>query len=170
LYGADGPIVDPTGMISGALIPGESVPVGAVADGETVGARLVVEALTPESLYGINLELGRDGDLVPEDGASPEGVKLVGAALNLEQGLRITLDTVRRSNLSFPGLGIDAPIGEADVDRARVAARVVEALLEDDRVRTARPRSTEIEGSRIIVAVDVDAWGTGLQVTHGETT
>jgi hypothetical protein len=166
LVGASGrPLVDAERMIPGSLVAGERVPVGVSAAGAAGPERLLRDALSAKALYGVNFELD-DGDLVAEPGTTPMDVRLVSGARNLDQGLDITIRTIRGSNQTFPGLGIDAPIGEENTGGDLVPARVCQAILEDDRVRSVTPVLTQTDGAKILTEVKVFAWGSDLDVVY----
>ncbi len=157
--GGETPVVDGEAILPHSIWPGSSLApdsdgqgIGQNAGDGTSGANLDV-------LYGVNFELSPDGDLVPEDGPNPKDVRLVAGEPNLNQGLRITLETIRGRNLTFPLLGIRAPIGEPNYLAPLAAAANIEALLQDDRVRSVKPLFEETDGDRLNMALQAQPWG-----------
>jgi len=164
-----GPAADWFGMIPGAAWPGDPLPVDPLGDPmfATSGpsAAMLGAALTDDALYGIGLALDDEtGDLIPEAGDSPEGVRLIRGWDNLLQGIRVRLNTIQGSNRTFPRIGVRAAVGERNTDSTTVIPSAIDSLLGDDRIRTVIPHYEGIDGDRIDATLEIKAWGSRLKI------
>lgn len=170
------PLVDAEAIIPGSLQPGTSLSVNSLVPTEDAApAGIQAENSGPAALYGTNYALAPPAglgegwstpsrprwprDMLIEDGGAPEDVQAVVGQPNLDQGLRVTLRTIRRSNLTFPFFGVDAPIGEVNTVAPLTAARAIEALLLDDRVQNVTMDHDDVSGDRVIMHLRVHPWG-----------
>lgn len=156
--GSVGPVVDPEGALPESLWPGEQLAMAATvpSDGPAGSG---ASGVSPAVFYGTNLEMSADGDLVPEIADNPQDVRLVSGLPNLMQGLSIIIETHKRRNLTFPWLGIEMPIGDQNVLSPVVYAEAVDAILGDDRVRSAHPIVQSAEGDKIQAVLRITPWG-----------
>jgi len=129
--------------INGISIPwvlntGEPILPGAVlyVPAPVGGADAAPGGVSDSVMFGTDLRIGADGDLVASAGDSPSDVQTISGVPNFEQGLTVRLRTEQRQNVTFPNLGLPKLVGEPSFSRMSgyLAAHVRSQLDADRRV------------------------------------
>jgi hypothetical protein len=114
------------------------------------GAQL--PGLSPNDLYGVDLQLGADGDLVAL-GEFPQDVAVVRGVDNLVQGLTNRFVTVQGDNGTFPDHGLPRLAGNPGT-ADRLAEAAIEAGLQlrrDQRIADVQDLAIVDEGDTLVV-------------------
>lgn len=140
---SDAVLADGSPLIPGALlfvpVPGNGIAI----------------SKSPNDLYGTDLMLSNDGDLVlsGQPGVDSEDIKLISGTNNLMQALKYRMLTIRGTNGTFPDYGMPAIIGDrATVDVIADAALEVRAqFTAEKRVDTIGDVTVVNDGDELIV-------------------
>jgi nucleoid-associated protein YgaU len=108
--------------------------------------------LSPDDLYGVDLQLGPDGDLVAL-GANPQDVATIRGVDNLVQGLTNRFVTVQGDNATFPDHGLPRLVGERSSDDT-LAEASIDADLQmrrDQRIKSVQDLVINDDGDTFVI-------------------
>ena len=136
---------------SGPLFIGQTILVPAAT-----GDGALLPGLSTSDLYGTDLRLSSDGDLVAQ-GDGDSDVETISGVPNLRQGLINRMMTVQGDNATFPGHGLPEIIGRPNTD-IRISSAAIEAdaqFRRDPRISSVNELVVDDNGDELVVTAEL---------------